>query len=740
MSQKKLSHPVPYSWHEISPSAIPSEIQDVFSRPDPVPCFEYSLPYGAELVEGGVYFRIFSRSAREVRILFYDSPEDLHPSQVIPLYPEINRWGDVWAIFIPGKGAGTLYHIQADGPFAPEAGFRFDRTARLIDPFARALSGPYLFTEEKILVPPKCVVVSDHFDWCGDRHLRCPMADSVIYEMHVKGFTQSESSRCAHPGTYRGVIEKIPYLKSLGVTAVELMPVHEYLERDPFTQSASKPRINYWGYDPVAFFAPHQGYASDLTPGAQVREFKEMVLALHQAGIEVILDVVFNHTAEGNEFGPTLSFKGLENSVYYILEKHDRSRFTNYSGCGNTVNGNHPVVRELIFNCLRYWVHNFHIDGFRFDLASILSRDRHGNLMTDPPTVETIAEDPMLADTKIIAEAWDAAGAYQVGNFSHIRWAEWNGRYRDDVRRYWRGDSFMTNLLATRVAGSSDLFKPGGRAPYHSINFITSHDGFTLNDLVSYAQKHNEENGEGNRDGDNNGFSQNFGVEGPTDDPILKEIRLRQIKNFMATLLFSQGVPMLLMGDECRRTQSGNNNAYCQNNSLSWFDWELARENAELRRFVSALIEFRRSEPALRRQTFLSGSPGSRESEFPDIAWFRLNGKPFDWTDSSSSTLAFMLAAFPEDSPFGSRHILVIFRNESTPAHFHFPEHLRHLHWRLFVNTGNASPNDIFPELDGPFIDTSRGIELLPRSFICCTAGKDESEAFSEAVSAVDGG
>ncbi len=739
MSPKNSFHSTPYSQYEFPTSTVPNEAvpnstvpistvsneaRDKVAAISPAPYFEYALPYGAELANGGVYFRIFSRNARKVRILFYDSPNDVHPSQTIPLYPETNRWGDVWAVFIPGKGPGTLYHIQADGPFEPENGLRFDSSARLIDPYARALSGPYLFTEDNVLVPPKCVVVSDHFNWRGDRHLRYPMADTVIYEMHVKGFTQSENSRCAYPGSYRGVIEKIPYLKSLGITAVELMPVHEFPEKYPFSNPDRKPRTNYWGYDPVAFFAPHQGYASNSTPGAQVQEFKEMVLALHQAGIEVILDVVFNHTAEGNDFGPTLSFKGLENSVYYILERHDKSKYANYSGCGNTVNGNHPIVRELIFNCLRYWVHNFHIDGFRFDLASILSRDRYGNLMTDPPTVETIAEDPMLADTKIIAEAWDAAGAYQVGAFSHIRWAEWNGRYRDDVRRYWREDHFMTNLLATRVAGSSDLFKPGGRAPYHSINFITSHDGFTLNDLVSYAQKHNEENGEQNRDGDNNGFSQNFGVEGPTDIPELDELRLRQIKNFLATLLFSQGVPMILMGDECRRTQAGNNNAYCQNNPISWFNWDLTLKNAELRRFVSALIEFRRNEPALRRQTFLSGSPDSPESEFPDVAWFRHDGKPFDWVDSSSSTLAFMLAAFPQNAPSESRHILVIFRNESSPAHFWFPERLKSLSWRLFANTGNTAPNDIFPNLDGPFIDTSRGIELPPRSFICCTAEK----------------
>lgn len=729
-----------YLWNEMNRKTIsadrPVQVSDESSGA--IPCFEYALQYGAEPQNGGVNFRIFSRHAREMRILFYDSPEALEPSQIVPIFPETNRWGDVWSLFVPNRGVGSLYHIQADGPFLPEQGLRFNRNARLMDPYAKALAGPYLFTSENVLVPPKCVVVDERFEWRGDRHLKYPLADSVIYEMHVRGLTQSPSSDCQYPGTYRGVTEKIPYLKSLGISAVELMPVHEFLEQDPFAKVGINPRKNYWGYDPVAFFAPHQGYAADARPGAQVREFKEMVLALHRAGIEVILDVVFNHTAEGNELGPTLSFKGLENPVYYILER-DRRYYTNYTGCGNTVNGNHPIVRELIFNCLRYWVHNYHIDGFRFDLASILSRDRYGNLMTNPPIVETIAEDPLLADTKIIAEAWDAAGAYQVGHFSPSRWAEWNGRYRDDVRRYWRGDSFMTNLLATRVAGSSDLFKPGGRAPYHSINFITSHDGFTLRDLVSYNQKHNESNGEGNRDGDNNGFSFNYGVEGPAGAPAIEELRLRQIKNFLATLLFSQGVPMILMGDECRRTQDGNNNAYCQDGPVSWFDWGLVKENQQLVRFASSLVRFRRAEPTLRRQNFLSGKPASQISRFPDVSWYRFDGQHFNWTDASSSTLVCMLSAMTELEPekkLRSNHILIIYHNESQPIEFIFPEELRALPWRLFINTASPSPNDIYPALDGPLAETTERIPILPRSFRCYLAPAETEDAPPAPISA----
>ncbi|MBR0192330.1 MAG: glycogen debranching protein GlgX [Thermoguttaceae bacterium] len=698
------------------------------------PCFNYVLPYGAEVKSNGVLFRIFSRHATAMRILLYDSPDALEPCETIPLAAGSNRWGDVWAIFVPNLKEGTLYHLQADGPFDLGMGFRFDGKARLIDPFARALSGPYQFNSKGVLVPPKCVVVSDAFNWAGDRHLRYKMADSVIYEMHVRGLTESPSSRARFPGTYQGVVEKIPYLKSLGITAVELMPVHEFLPQDPAlkykTHAELPPRVNYWGYDPVAFFAPHQGYATNpAEPGSQVREFKEMVRELHRAGIEVILDVVFNHTAEGNEYGPTLSFKGLENPIYYILD-HDLCGYKNFSGCGNTVNGNHPIVRELIFTCLRYWVHNYHVDGFRFDLASILSRDRWGNLMINPPIVETIAEDPLLSETKIIAEAWDAAGAYQVGSFSDSRWAEWNGRCRDDLRRYWRGDSFMTNLLATRLAGSSDLYKAGGRAPYHSINFVTSHDGFTLNDLVSYDRKHNEKNGEGNRDGENQNFSRNYGVEGPTDDPKIDAVRLRMIKNFLATLLFSQGVPMLLMGDECRRTQGGNNNAYCQDSPVSWFDWEKVKENAELVRFVSALVKFRRSEPTLRREHFLTGKPEGPDARFPDVSWFRFNGEPFDWSDSSTSTLVCMLAAAsasgvsndpvnPGEKNLKSRHLLVIYHGEPTPTTFTFPEEVRELPWRLFVNTAQPSPADIDPLLKAAPVDTEQGVEIAPQSVVC---------------------
>ena len=539
--------------------------------------FNYPIPYGAIVREDGVQFVVFSKSATAMRVLLYRRVSDRESTRLIEFNPATDRWGDVWSVFVPGLRAGQLYHLQADGPYDPASGHRFNLQARLIDPYAKALAGRFQSSDDGVVRPPKCVVVEDAFDWKGDRHLRRPFSETIIYEMHVRGFTRSSTSGVQHPGTYLGVIEKIPYLKSLGVTAVELMPVHEFPMMESDGSRSDRP--NYWGYDPIAFFAPHRGYMHGNKPGSQVYQFKEMVRALHAAGIEVILDVVFNHTAEGNDRGPTLSFKGLENSVYYML--NDDGTYKNFSGCGNTVNGNHPTVREMIFHCLRHWVYNYHVDGFRFDLASILSRNRDGELVPNPPMVEIIAEDPMLADTKIIAEAWDAAGAFQVGCFATSRWAEWNGLYRDDIRRYWRGDAEMTGKIATRLSGSSDLYQPSGRQPYHSINFVTSHDGYTLNDLVSYEQKHNQENGEENHDGDNNNYSSNYGVEGPTRRRSITKLRIRQAKNFAASLLLSQGVPMILSGDEVLRTQRGNNNAYCQDNATTWFDWRLLERTSD---------------------------------------------------------------------------------------------------------------------------------------------------------------
>lgn len=677
-------------------------------QPCPTLQFAYQPPFGATLQESGAQFSVFSRSATAMRLLLYNKPSDREPAEIIDFDRDTDRWGDVWSLHVPGIDAGQLYHFQACGPWDPEKGHRFDSSARLIDPYAQALAGEFQKSSDGLIRPPKCVVVDDEFDWDGDRHIRRDISESIIYEMHVRGFTKSRTAKVKAPGTYLGVIEKIPYLKSLGITAVELMPVNEFPIRDIYGNKMQRP--NYWGYDPMAFFSPHRGYAYDRTPGAQVREFKEMVKALHHAGIEVILDVVFNHTCEGNERGPTLSFKGLENQVYYILS--EGKHYCNYSGCGNTLNGNHPVVREMIFHCLRHWVHNYHIDGFRFDLASILSRDRNGHLVPNPPMVELIAEDPLLADTKIIAEAWDAAGAYQVGSFGNHRWAEWNGRYRDDLRGFWRGDGGTLGALATRLAGSSDLYEHDGRPPFCSINFITSHDGFTMNDLVSYKEKHNDANGENNCDGDNHNISDNYGAEGPTRRKAINMIRTRQIKNMLASLLLSQGVPMIVSGDEVRRTQKGNNNAYCQDNETSWFDWRLVEKNADMLRFVQALNGFRLAQPTVRRKSYLTGLPieGRR---IPDVAWFAPDGTHLDWSQDELAMVAYIASPSRIDDPEGlGRDLIFMFNSTGQIRDFQMPEFGRGMQWNLFIDTAAESPEDIYPEADGPIPFSGRVIRI----------------------------
>ncbi|MDR1257421.1 MAG: glycogen debranching protein GlgX, partial [Spirochaetaceae bacterium] len=505
------------------------------------------LPLGASLTAGGVNFSVFSRHALKITLVLFDGAAADAGYREITLDYRKNRTGDLWHCFVPGLAAGACYLYRADGPFHPEKGLRFNPARALIDPYAKALSGVSgwdfngaaaynpldpqkdlsLNIDDNIASSPRCVVVDDTFDWQGDRPLNYPLRHSVIYETHVRGVSMHRSSGAGHPGTYLGLVEKIPYFKELGITSIELLPVHEFYENE---LSALNPRTgerlkNYWGYSTAAFFAPKQSYASNQNTGAQVAEFKTMVRELHKAGIEVILDVVFNHTAEGNELGPTFSFRGLDNQIYYILSDNKRY-YQNYSGCGNTVNCNNPVMRDLITDCLNYWVIEMHVDGFRFDLGSILGRDQSGRLMENAPMLEKIAEAPALRHTKIIAEAWDAGGAYQVGWFPG-RWAEWNDRFRDDIRRYWRGDPGLVRDMATRLSGSSDLYLRDGRKPFHSINYFTCHDGFTLKDLVSYNEKHNFENGEDNRDGSDNNLSCNYGFEGPSLNPSIEAARQR---------------------------------------------------------------------------------------------------------------------------------------------------------------------------------------------------------------------
>ncbi|HOW71116.1 MAG TPA: glycogen debranching protein GlgX, partial [Phycisphaerae bacterium] len=553
-----------------------------------------STPLGATPSEAGVNFSVFSRHARGVELLLFDGVGDRRPARVVRMDPAANRTYHYWHVFVPGLRAGQVYGYRAFGPFDPRRGMRFDSTKVLLDPYGRGVVVPRNYSreaargkEDNAATAMKSVVVDPGaYNWEGDRPLQRPSARTVIYEMHVRGFTRHPSSGVSEEtrGTYVGLIAKIPYLQQLGITAVELLPIFQFDAQD-----APPGLINYWGYQPVSFFAPHQAYSSRRDPLGAVDEFRDMVKVLHRAGIEVILDVVFNHTSEGNHAGPTLSLRGLDNSTYYILEQ-DRSRYADYSGCGNTLNANHPIVRRMIVDSLRYWVEQMHVDGFRFDLASILARDPSGQVMSNPPVLWDIESDPMLAGTKFIAEAWDAAGLYQVGSFIGDSWKEWNGRFRDDARSFFRGDRCSVKPFADRMLGSPEVYAHKEREPEQSINFVTSHDGFTLNDLVSYDRKHNEANNDNNRDGADDNRSWNCGIEGPTDDPAVERLRNRQVKNFLTVTMLSLGVPMILMGDEVRRTQGGNNNAYCHDDENNWFDWSLTTRRADVLRFVRLLI------------------------------------------------------------------------------------------------------------------------------------------------------
>lgn len=604
----------------------------------------FPVAYGAHPTADGVSFTLFGRHATKVWLMLFDRADAEKPDHEIELRRETHRVGDVWHVKVPQARAGQFYLYRLAG--VPPKGIKhvYDPQQWVVDPYARAVVGSPAWGDtfgrkagqypKNGALFPKGLIVDDTFDWGNDAPPRIPMADSIIYETHVRGYTAHESAGVTHPGTYRGLMEKIPYLKSLGITAVELLPIHEFDEMEYHHENDSRKALrNFWGYSTWNFFSPNARYAADGAQGEQVREFKELVKALHEAGLEVIMDVVYNHTSEGGAGGPVHSFRGIDPSVYYMLED-DGKHYRNFTGCGNTVNCNHPVVQQLILDSLRYWVTHYHIDGFRFDLASIFTRGLKGEVLERPPVVEAISEDPVLRDVKLIAEAWDAAGLYQVGSFPHARWSEWNGKYRDDVRSFWRGGPGLASAFASRLSGSGDLYERPGQSPLKSINFITSHDGFTLADVVSYYEKHNEANGEGNRDGDNHNHSANYGVEGPTDDPKILALRKRQVKNLIATLMCSQGVPMLLAGDEFFRTQQGNNNAYCQDNPLSWVDWTLAEKHDDLLAFTKAAIAFRKAHPSLRRRAFLKG--GAPETDGADIHWIGADGHVPNWDSTEA--------------------------------------------------------------------------------------------------------
>ncbi|MDR3237286.1 MAG: glycogen debranching protein GlgX [Spirochaetia bacterium] len=656
----------------------------------------FPSPLGANAFNGGVQFAVFSRHAASVHLVIFEGNEQDSPYYEVQLDPEANKTGDIWHIWVGGIGEGTMYGYRMDGPFDPQKGHRFNKSKLLLDPYARALTRNFKWDLSFARPPsddllgfsdadslrhvPRSVVIS-RVDHIRNKSLNHPAEQSVIYELHVKGFTYHKSSGVQHPGTYRGLIEKIPYLKELGVTAVELLPVQEFDEFDNINKNpeTGENLKNFWGYSTLAFFAPKGSYSAGES---QVNEFLEMIRAMHEADIEVILDVVFNHTGEGDHHGPTLSFRGIDNSIYYMLDD-EKQYYKNYSGCGNTFNCNHPFVRLFIMDCLRYWAIEIGVDGFRFDLAAILGRDQDGNILVNPPIIELIEQDPILRHVKIIAEAWDAAGAYKVGDFPG-RWKEWNGRYRDDVRRFWRGDDGCAGIFATRICGSADLYKKLG--PGCSINFITCHDGFTLNDLVSYNEKHNAANGEENRDGENHNLSCNFGSEGPDDSPEINALRLRQTKNFIATLFLSRGVPMITSGDEFSRTKNGNNNTYCQDNDLSWLDWGLLEKNSEMFGFTKKMIAFRKAHPLLRSDKFFHGIVEDGCST-ADVSWYDAGGNAQDW---DGKLVIMLLNGQYAEQP--DNDICIIFNSDTKSVLCEIPPAPSGKPWNLVIDTFSEPP------------------------------------------------
>ena len=672
-----------------------------------------SAPLGASVRRSGVNFSVFSKSATLIELLLFDDRNAAEPSRIIALDATQHRSYHYWHAFVPGIGPGQIYGYRADGPFAPGRGLRFDHEKLLLDPYGLAVAVPDGYQREAAARPGpnhgaamKSVVADPGaYDWEGDVPLKRPFAETVIYELHVRGFTRHATSGVSpgSHGTYAGLVEKIPYLKDLGVTAVELLPIFQF---DP--QSAPAGKVNYWGYQPVSFFSPHHAYSSRPDPLGVLDECRDMIKALHRAGIEVILDVVFNHTAEGGHDGPTFSYRGLGNDCYYIL-RDDKSQYADYTGTGNTLNANQPIVRRMILDSLRYWVIEMHVDGFRFDLASVMSRDESGRSLHNPPVLWDIESDPLLAGTKLIAEAWDAAGLYQVGSFVGDTWQEWNGRFRDDVRRFFKGHEGSVSAIATRLLGSPDLYGHEEREAEQSINFVTCHDGFTLNDLVSYNHKHNEANGEDNRDGTDDNLSWNCGVEGPTDDPAIEALRNRQVKNLFALELLAAGTPMVLMGDEVRRTQRGNNNAYCQDNDVSWFDWSLLTSHGDVHRFVKELTAFRQRRDVVAQETTLTLNQVLGRAR---IDWHGVLLNRPDWSEHSHS-LAFTLRSvrgqFLLHGMLNAYWKPLMFELPPAPAGYGT--------WRRCIDTALASPDDINRWDVAPTVTTTT-YEVHPRSVV----------------------
>ena len=676
------------------------------------------FPFGATLVPGGVNFSIFSSHAKSCTLVLFIK-HGSEPMAEIP-FPDEFRIGNVFSMVVFELDYEDIeYGYRMDGPFNPKEGHWFDQSKILMDPYAKLIGGRDVWgvtPDWNNIYQHRSKIAFDDFDWEDDRPLEIPPEDQIIYEMHVRSFTRHPSSGVKHPGTFAGIREKIPYLKELGVNSVELMPVYEF---DEFENSRPNPEtgellLNYWGYSTVGFFAPKAGYAATSKFGMQVDEFKALVKELHKNGIEVILDVVFNHTAEGNEYGPTIAFRGIDNQTYYMLTPD--GYYFNFSGCGNTLNCNNPIVRDMVLDCLRYWAAEYHIDGFRFDLAAVLGRDPWGAPMANPPLLESLAFDPILAKCKLIAEAWDAGGLYQVGSFPAFgRWAEWNGKYRDGIRQFLKGEPDRLGDVAQRLQGSPDLYSWAGRAPATSINFITCHDGFTLMDLVSYNWKHNEANGENNNDGTNDNDSWNCGWEGPTDDFSINALRHRQIKNAVAMLMVSQGVPMILMGDEAGRTQKGNNNTYCHDNELNWLDWTLLETHGDLFRFFKHCIAFRKAHPVLRNWSHFQ-NVDYVGSGYADITWHGTQAWNADWS-ASSRTLAFMLCGKHAKGGTIKDNFIYVAMNMHWEAHwFEIPGLPEGINWHIFANTGAIPPEDSWEPGTEPVLENQDGLLIGDRS------------------------
>lgn len=651
-------------------------------------------PFGARADEHGANFSLWSQHATGVELLLYEGARSPEPFQVIRLDPEMHRTFYSWHVYVEGLPVGTHYTWRVDGPSGPM--FRFDSSKELLDPWARAIS-PVLWDRDQARLPGdnrthamRAVVLDgDGYDWEGDAPLHAPSESMIVYEMHVGGFTRHPSSGVRHPGTFSAVVEKIPYLQALGITHVELMPVMAFDEQDVPEGVAARGLGNFWGYSPHSFFAPHPGYCAHPEGEEHRREFRDMVKALHGAGIGVIIDVVFNHTSEAGHDGPTIHFKGLDNPVFYHLDYANPGRYRDYTGCGNTVNCNHPVVSKFIVDYLEYWVEEMHLDGFRFDLASVLARAQDGSPHYHAHAPWNIEFSDILAQTEIIAEAWDAGGLYQVGNFPGFRWSEWNGKYRDTLRCFVRGDGGIIGDVASRVAGSSDLYEPGGRLPINSVNFVTCHDGFTLWDLVSYNWKHNLANGEDDRDGNSDNMGWNCGVEGETHDPDVLALRRRQARNLTALLLLSQGVPMLLSGDEVLRTQRGNNNVWCQDNDLGWFDWDLVEKNADMLRFTRGMIALRRRHPCLMRRRYLTGR--MREGmRMADVSWHGAELYHPRWEDGGTRVLGWTLGGCDEAEE--DVHVMVNMADQ--PVTMAIPP-VTGRGWYRAIDTARASPFDV---------------------------------------------